>query len=261
MFEFLMESLNENDNVYIENQLAVLDEYKDIYETASDLISDEEYLMIEEAMGNITNNVTEQSSNFFKRTRIKVQNKFSKDSRQYANIVNAIKAAITKNPEIANKKVFIFDYNHADKVYRNLIKTIMSTNLIDSDGNLDLDKCDQLEWKCQNMLHDVEDPLGDFLMFFSGSMDTLKRPPQTNVISIKLKDLPMYFKNCNVMLSNQINNAEKIVVNLIKKCGKLDGPKSGEINKKINEIEIVISVITQDMSNILIAMSDVLKKV
>ena len=71
----------------------------------------------------------------------------------------------------------------------------------------------------------------------------------------------MYFKNCNVMLSNQINNAEKIVVNLIKKCGKLDGPKSGEINKKINEIEIVISVITQDMSNILIAMSDVLKKV
>ena len=118
MFEFLQESLWENNMSYIDRGISTIEDCMYAYECAQ---TDDDFMVIQESMGSAIQSVFQRIKDAFKKIIEAFRGLFNKEK------TNELAKQLKDNPNAANQKVMVPDQKKLNKLYDESVKKIKNS--------------------------------------------------------------------------------------------------------------------------------------
>ena len=115
MFEFLQESLYENNMSYIDRGISTIEDCMYAYECAQ---TDDDFMVIQESMGSAIQSVFQRIKDAFKKIIEAFRGLFNKEK------TNELAKQLKDNPNAANQKVMVADQKKVNKLYVDSVKKV-----------------------------------------------------------------------------------------------------------------------------------------
>lgn len=115
MFEFLQESLWENDMSYIDRGISTIEDCMYAFECAQ---TDDDFIVIQESMGSAIESVFQRIKDAFKKIIEAFKGLFNKEKN------DELAKKIKENPELSKQKVKVPDQKKINKLYDDSVKKI-----------------------------------------------------------------------------------------------------------------------------------------
>lgn len=241
MFEFLQESLYENDINYIDKSFNILSECKSYFETG---IQEYDYLY-ETAIGDVLIgdvfigdvfwNIIEAIENFFERLIQAIKERFGKNSLN--SRYNKMKKAVRDNRPLFDIKVILLLHcGDVLNLYRNIVRMVMQSNPDDIDiaGYNSTNKYTQMI----NKFNDIDKDI------YTASNTAYMCPKNIKSINVPVQKVPDFYKSILDIEVREVDKVKKIT----KKIAKELPPDTA--NKKVKALMEASTKFTNTMNGI-----------
>lgn len=213
MFEFLMESVYENDIDYINRSFNILSECKSYFET---VIQENDYLY-ETAIGDVLIgdvfigdvfwNIIEAIEDFFERLIQAIKERFGKNSLN--SRYNKMKKAVRDNrPLFGTKAILLLQCGGVLNLYRNIVRIVMQSNPDD----IDLGGYNSTN-KYTHMINKFNDIDKDI---YSASNTAYVSPRNIKTINIPVQNVPNFYKSILDIEVREVDKVKKITKKIAK---------------------------------------------
>ena len=243
MFEFLQESVYENDIDYIDRSFNILSECKSYFDECSYFESctdDEDFNILYETVADTIRSIIKAIEDFFRKVKESIKNKLSKKVNININAYSperqhsSMRRKVENLSDIGNKPVSVPDYNTVVKEYSDILNLIMKSKVEDIDPNTSngVNRYTTAIINFGNTYDQINN-------FFNGT-----RYKNVKLVKLPIKKLPDYHRGVTDILMRQLDNGE----NIAKKMTKGLPPEVA--NVKVKAIMNVSNVFTSIMRSI-----------